>query len=430
MRPNWQSYWDYMLTPKLADLIDFRSYQTMAGPDWPSYEQLISGKPAGSAAIQLEIDNFVAMMRETYEQTVIPPEPIDLNNQLRQQQIFYDKKYNGPHCKRPWDTLGINSRGDAFICPSPSWLPKFVGNILKVDSIFDVLNSSTAQQIRQEILAGRYYYCNNRICGFFGKIDHSQYQFESVDNQLPLDNNFSEDTIINEIPTNLIFDFDYTCNFQCPSCRTQVINWNKDKIWAPINQQIVEKIKTQIIDKISKPTSIRWAGGEPFISNSYLQLLEYTVLIRNKNISHIIQTNGSYLKSKQSLVIDLLPYIKELRISFDAATAETYKKIRVNGVWENLIENVQLVKSLIDELNVDTQVIADYVVQLDNYKEIPTFVALCQQLGIKQINFQKMWNWDTWSQSEFKNKNIYDPSHPNYQELSDIFTSLNIKMSY
>ena len=96
-------------------------------------------------------------------------------NLMLKQQTFYDKKYSGKHCKIPWQTLGVNTNGNVFICQSPSWIPIFVGNIFEVQSIFDILNSEIARKIRYEILNRGYYYCNTTICDFFSTVDRNKY---------------------------------------------------------------------------------------------------------------------------------------------------------------------------------------------------------------------------------------------------------------
>ena len=180
----------------------------------------------------------------------------------------------------------------------------------------------------------------------------------------------------------------------------------------------MQRIKHQVIDRIgTQPVEIRWAGGEPFISRAYLALLEYIIESGKTNITNVIQTNGSYLKSKSDLLSRLAPYIRELRISFDAATADTYSRVRRNGVWSNLIHNVRHAQHVLGR----DRITADFVVQADNYQEIPLFVDLCHDLGIQRINWQKMWNWGTWSQAEFDTKNIYDSRHPDYDKLVKIF---------
>ena len=73
---------------------------------------------------------------------------------------------------------------------------------------------------------------------------------------------------------------------------------------------------------------------------------------------------------------------------------------------------------------------ATFVVQLDNYKEIPQFVELCSTFKIKDIQLQKMWNWGTWPQEEFDEKNIYNPQHPLYADLSKIFAQAKQTIKY
>jgi sulfatase maturation enzyme AslB (radical SAM superfamily) len=405
----------------LAKLVDPKFYKMFAGASWPTYEEFIAGKCSDNPEINQEIAEFTSVMSSKYHNIRLDDgNQLALENQLRQGQTFYNKNVNPDIvCRVPWETMGINTNGEIFICQSPSWVPKFVGNIIKLDDIYTALNSELAQSIRQEILSGSYHYCNEKICGFFANLPKSTYNIDTADTLLqPLITN--DTLLVNRIPKNLIFDFDYTCNLKCPSCRTEMINWNKDHLRRPINNQIVERIKHLVIDKIEQqPVTIRWAGGEPFLSEPYLDLFEYIIKTEKPNIQNIIQTNGSYLNSK--VVCNLLPYISELRISFDAGSAETYAKTRVNGNWEKLLENVRYITELKKELNVSTKISADFVVQLDNYKEIPAFVQLCYDLDIKNINLQKMWNWETWNEETFKQNNIYNPDHPLYEDLKKYY---------
>jgi sulfatase maturation enzyme AslB (radical SAM superfamily) len=416
----------------LDKIIGLTDYKTFAGPDWPSYDQVIGGTTVARADIQQEVDEFVAMMRQTYQELQVSGAELAEQNQKRQQQIFYDKGMTtGTHCQKPWQTLGVNSNGDVFICSSPSWIPLFTGNILQADHIDQVLNSPVALKIRQEILAGRYYYCNSKICAFFSRRDPALYRSQARPGDQPMSLVPGNVLQVNQVPANLVFDFDYTCNFRCPSCRTSLINNNKHHVIRAINQEIVQKIKDLIIDNIeSQPVQIRWCGGEPFISEAYLELLEYIVETNKPNIRHIIQTNGSYLKKKSDLVKQLLPVMDELSVSFDAATADTYHKIRLNGQWDSLLDNVKWVRNIIDTQKTKTKLSADFVVQLDNYKEIPAFVKLCDQIGIDQIHFQKMWNWGTWPQTEFDAKNIYNSSHPDYHKLVEVFKQASVPIRF
>ena len=417
----------------LSLIIDKKDYRLFKGSDWPTYDNFINNNYSVTAPIQKEIDNFVAQMKEKYDNIATAKTfELSLSNQKRQSQIFYDKKFNKGFCNIPWNTLGVNSNGNVFICQSPSWIPIFVGNLFEVDSIYNVLNSAIALKIRQEILAGRYYYCNTRICSFFDFKNTEQYQIHPItdDDYKALEFKDAPELYVNKIPKDIIFDFDYTCNFKCPSCRTEIQNWNADHIRRPINDRLVERIKHLIIDKIvDQPVSIRWCGGEPFMSDVYIELFDYIISTGKTNIQNIIQTNGSLLGAKRDLVQKLLPYVSELRISFDAGSEEIYKLTRVGGDWGRLIENTKLVVNLINENKFKTKVTADFVVQKNNYKDLPEFVEVCKNLNIKPNTMQKMWNWGTWDTETFNDMNVYHPNHPLYEDVKKYFQLANLPMA-
>lgn len=410
----------------LSKFVDEKSYKAFAGSSWPSYAGFLSGeRPVG---LEDELNQFVEVMKQRYADLVeVAADDLASANQERQGQVFFAKQVPASlRCRIPWNTMGINSNGNVFICESPSWVPKFVGNLLEVDDVYQVLNSEIARSIRWEIVNQRYFYCNHKISRILApRTRQIQTTPTTEADLLPLPVVDNEQVTVTEIPKELIFDFDWTCNFKCPSCRTELLNYNKHHIIRPINNSIAEKIKRLVIDKIdTQPVNIRWAGGEPFISEVYVDLMEYCVA-SGKNIKHVIQTNGSYLIAKSDLLEKLLPHIDQLRVSFDAGTADTYKNIRVNGVWEHLLKNVEHVQSQIARLGLKTQVVADFVVQKENYQEIPQLVEVCKQLGIKRINYQRMWNWGTWPIEQFHDMNIHDAAHPEHHRLLEIFKTVN-----
>lgn len=411
----------------LKPIIDERTYVQHQQPGWPSYQAVLAGVQARDPQTQQQIRQLFDQGLDDYVDQHRGDDIAD-GNRAMQHQTFYDKAVannHRPHCRIPWETAGVNSYGDVFLCISPAWIPKFAGNILGASTFYDVLNSDTAQRIRREILNNRYYYCNFNLCGYPGQARLTDFQTQP---QSPVDleaMDLAADPdprlLVREIPKNLIFDFDHTCNYRCPSCRTEMINYNNHPVIRPINDRISERIKRLIIDEIGEQSvHIRWAGGEPFISRVYVELLDYIANTGKRNIKHIIQTNGSYFRNKADLVEKLLPDLVELRISFDAATADTYHRVRVNGVWDSFLDNVTWVMSRIRERGLNIQVTADFVVQRHNYLEIPQLAELCNQLGVDHINYQKMWNWATWPSAEFDDMNVYDPAHPEYQHVVDL----------
>lgn len=413
-------------------IVDEKIYRQFKGSDWPKFENFIAGDYVVNEKINSEIKEFIARMEERYKNlTFENTNELSLSNQQRQKQIFYNKKYKGPDtCRIPWETLGINANGNVFICQSPSWVPIFIGNIKDCDNIYEILNNNQAKKIRQEILNGRYFYCNSTICAFFQRKSKISYnQTHTQEDEIPGTIEDNVDLYVNQIPYELIFDFDYSCNYKCPSCRTEFLNYNNHSIIRSVNNILAEKIKRLIIDKIdNQPIKIRWCGGEPFLSEVYIDLFEYIISKNKKNIKNIIQTNGSLLIAKKNLIEKFLPYVQDLRISFDAGCEETYKITRIGGQWQNLLDNVKFVQNLIHAKKLDTKVFADFVVQKNNYQDLPQFVELCKSLQIN-FNIQKMWNWGTWDDNIFEEMNVYNVDHPLYEDVKKHFMLAKLPMA-
>lgn len=353
---------------------------------------------------------------------------VDYYQRQNNKHLFYDKHVTGCRkCPYPERQLVINRHGAAYICLSPAWLPKTIGSLLDYDDLFDLLNSYEARAIRSEISLGRYSYCNHTICDHLsipepGTLFNTE-PSSTEDLKLLDESQFTEDSRTTRLPDDICFDFDYTCNFQCPSCRTEMINDNFTDTWAE-NKKLVDKIKHLIIDKYREtPLTLRWAGGEPFVSRAYLELWEY-IVDTEANVKNIIQTNGSYLIKRGELLKKMLPYISRIRISFDAGSADTYQKIRVNGEWDNLLSNCKFIRDLIDQSGEHVVLQSDFVTQYSNYREIDQYVAIADQLGFDEIFISKMWNWGTWSSDEFKMYNITDPSHLEHKNLVTIINRI------
>ena len=71
------------------------------------------------------------------------------------------------------------------------------------------------------------------------------------------------------------------------------------------------------------------------------------------------------------------------------------------------------------------KITTDFVIQLDNYLEMPAYVELADSLGADDIRVQNMWNWNTWSDEEFAEKNVFDARHTRYTEMRQLINSIN-----
>ena len=90
-----------------------------------------------------------------------------------------------------------------------------------------------------------------------------------------------------------------------------------------------------------------------------------------------------------------------LTVSIDAATRETYEKVRRGGNFDVLRKNMEFASKLRKDGNLSYFRI-NFVVQSENYKEMIDFVEGGVELGVDEVFFSKVLNWGTYTSEEFK----------------------------
>ena len=89
-----------------------------------------------------------------------------------------------------------------------------------------------------------------------------------------------------------------------------------------------------------------------------------------------------------------------LTVSIDAATKDTYERIRRNGNFEQLQKNMEFAASLRKEGRL-RYFRMNFVVQAENYREMVPFVKWGERLGVDEVFFTKILNWGTYTEEEF-----------------------------
>ena len=302
-----------------------------------------------------------------------------------------------------------------FLC-CPGWLNE---DIYETNSIKDNFNSKKAQEIRNSILDGSYKYCDSEQCPHLNALKQDKF----IDNRLVPK---TKETLKKYKPISEIgivnFCFDKSCNLQCPSCRSEFINYlGKDR------DGVDEKLR-QVNEELSGTIKKLYLSGsaDPFYSKSFRQFLINFDPKKYPMMEGIhIHTNGIlWTEQLWERMNSIHPYVKSCEISIDAATKDTYEnKTRIGGKWETLLQQLDFI------INIPTidKYIFSFVVQDSNYKEMYDFYDLISSLNWKfdkniNIFFNHITNWGTYSESQYLSKDI---SNPNHELHDDFFIELN-----
>ena len=186
-------------------------------------------------------------------------------------------------------------------------------------------------------------------------------------------------TILKSYPMNLGIDIEGRCNFK-PSCvycnfedtkRTEGVN-----AAIPFNEQTL--LDYGLFFKNAEQL-MNCSVGEPFLSEDIVKLLE--IFEREKKYLEI-STNGLLLNKK--IRKSLLGKNISLYVSLDAATKETYAKLR-NEYFDIIIENVKQLSKERKKFKGLPRIYLVFMQMKVNLHELEDFVKLCADLKVDMM---------------------------------------------
>jgi wyosine [tRNA(Phe)-imidazoG37] synthetase (radical SAM superfamily) len=351
----------------------------------------------------------------------------------------------GRFCSRPFEVLvstqstGWSSEtqiteqimGASYLCDCAAWLPFIAGNVVEANSPDDVWNSEGAQEIRRSILDGDYSYCSRTLCPMI--VNGSLPRAEEV--TTPRLRRFIDqhETILDDGPRLIALGHDSSCNLACPSCRVEIVMADKDQ-----NERL-DRARDNVILPLLRNRQVGLhltAWGDPFASRHYRSILE---ALRDEDFDGVklsLLTNGLGLTKN---IWETMPHLREkiveLRVSVDAATKKTYENVRRPGRWEVIQENLRVMGEISRTgaflRNRLTGVVLPgtddaisfslaFVVQSANFREMPAFVRLAEEVNADSVIFQRYYSFGHEGSGAFSAKDVASPAHPEHQELQAI----------
>jgi hypothetical protein len=314
-------------------------------------------------------------------------------------------------CLVPFLRLEVHHKQNFMCCPS--WIKKELPNGV---SLSELWNSEEAQEIRSTVMDGSFKHCDETLCPYLkdvindgvlksGYVTHNSLltpKFKKI---------FEDKT--KDIPNNYVkeinFSFDRSCNYKCPSCRTDFIIANTER------QKGINLTIKEIEDTFSTSLEKMYISGtaDAFASASYRNYLKNFDPEKYPKLKKIhLHTNGSlWTKELWESMKSIHPYVKTCEISIDAATKETYEtKTRIGGNWETLINNLKFISTI----NTIDNIKLSFVVQESNFKEMKPFYDLIRFIFSDKIDifYGRITNWDTFDDETFKQLDVADINNP------------------
>jgi len=166
------------------------------------------------------------------------------------------------------------------------------------------------------------------------------------------------------------------CNLNCIMCFKRGL---PKQTYKHMSLELFKKI----LDDIKPIGGVCFVGlGEPLLNPDFFYML---LEAKKRGLGINMVTNGTFLNKEWSNAL-IKMRVNKISISLDAATKDTYDKIRKNGNWDRVLENI---RTLVEERknfgSQSTYIRLDFVGMKNNIHELPEFVDLTKKLGADGI---------------------------------------------
>jgi MoaA/NifB/PqqE/SkfB family radical SAM enzyme len=191
-----------------------------------------------------------------------------------------------------------------------------------------------------------------------------------------------------EFPEVVLIDNCSACNLQCSMCDHK--NVRKYRKIQTMDRGLYEKIIDEIA--LENPDARVWEifFGEPFVCRDMADRIRYA---KGKGLTDVVLNSNGVLMTEDRARAVIEAGLDAMYVGIDAATPETYDKIRVGGDFDAAVSNVLRYRDLLPEVGTEgQQLFVQFVVSEPNEHEVEDFKAFWQKEGV-QVKIRPKVSW-------------------------------------
>jgi MoaA/NifB/PqqE/SkfB family radical SAM enzyme len=291
-------------------------------------------------------------------------------------------------CLIPFTTMIFLPKGFVLSC-CPSWTKVGpIGNVFLDKDIIAIWNGKKIKKIREAVLSGSLEtVCHADKCPFMAMnetIDLESYKTDDPRMAAIIDQMRKGKSHLDTLPLTVNMSNSGACNLRCKMCCS-------NSGFMPDEPKLSDLLFKEQLPKILGQVSgiILSGDGDPFFRKDSREFMMHKDNpVKYPDLKIDIITNGLLLSEAMWEKVSHNRF-GWINVSVDAATKETYEKIRRNGRWEILQQNLALIGRLRREgrfrlFNMNC------VTMKSNHRELAAVARMALDFGCDNINFQRI----------------------------------------
>jgi MoaA/NifB/PqqE/SkfB family radical SAM enzyme len=184
-----------------------------------------------------------------------------------------------------------------------------------------------------------------------------------------------------QAPVCLYLETTNRCNLLCTTCpRTyEELEPPADMSWE-LFRTIVDQVPTLA-------RAVLHGVGEPMLVRNLPRMVRY---LKDRGAYVLFNTNGTVLNERNGRAL-IAADLDELRVSFDAANAESYRAIRGKDYFNRILKNVRAFRDLQEREGHTKPRVSAWLTGLrETIEELPDFVRVAADTGVKEVYLQRL----------------------------------------
>ncbi len=145
---------------------------------------------------------------------------------------------------------------------------------------------------------------------------------------------------------------------------------------------------TSIVDQVPDlARAVLHGVGEPMLVRALPRMVHY---LTDRGVYVLFNTNGTVLNERNGRAL-IAAGLDELRVSLDASNAKSFREIRGKDYFARILRNVRSFRELQErEGHAKPRVSAWLTGLKDTIKELPEFVRIAAEIGVKEVHLQRL----------------------------------------
>ena len=196
-----------------------------------------------------------------------------------------------------------------------------------------------------------------------------------------------------DFPKNLMIEITNVCNLRCVMCYNRLMKRKKG---------FMDEETFQLVLKNSKEIGIEMIGlyttGESLL---HPKIYDFIKLAKNMGFKYIYITSNGVTLDQDKINQILECGLDSIKFSIDAASKETYDKLRPGGDFDKVHNNVKMLREKRDKLKSKLKIYASFVVTNKNQEELMKFKEFWKDL-IDEVSISFVSNQSGLQKEEFQ----------------------------